>query len=81
MNLNSDNNNISTPDYIPVSAADRTNNKNNTMNNSYYNRTKRKRENRASTYGLNQNHKNLIGQFGGCPWRRADRTYDLGVVG
>ncbi|XP_071516564.1 terminal nucleotidyltransferase 4B-like [Panulirus ornatus] len=81
MNLNDANMNH---EFIPLSVddSDRTN-KNTSVNanNSYYNRTKRKRENRASTYGLNQNHKNLIGQFGGCPWRRVTSSYDLGVVG
>ncbi|XP_045580978.1 terminal nucleotidyltransferase 4B isoform X1 [Procambarus clarkii] len=81
MNLNDANMNH---EYIPLSADDasRTNkNASVNANNSYYNRTKRKRENRASTYGLNHNHKNLIGQFGGCPWRREPNSYDLGVVG
>ncbi|XP_063863183.1 LOW QUALITY PROTEIN: terminal nucleotidyltransferase 4B-like [Scylla paramamosain] len=81
MNLNDANMNH---EYIPISVEDanRTNKTTtNNANNSYYNRTKRKRENRASTYGLNQNHKNLIGQFGGCPWRRRTPPYDLGVIG
>ncbi|KAK7076963.1 Non-canonical poly(A) RNA polymerase papd5 [Halocaridina rubra] len=80
-----------TPEYIPINSeetTDRTSNANDNdgvnNDNSYYNRTKRKREvyNRASTYGLNHNHTNLIGKFGGCPWRaHTNRTYDAGVVG
>ncbi|XP_076032218.1 uncharacterized protein LOC143020007 isoform X2 [Oratosquilla oratoria] len=87
MNLN-DNNMNNTQDYIPINDTQQQNqrtNKNNLQqsatSNGYYNRTKRKRENRASTYGFNQNQKVLIGQFGGCPWRTPNRTYDLGVVG
>uniref|UniRef100_A0A2P2I1S1 polynucleotide adenylyltransferase n=1 Tax=Hirondellea gigas TaxID=1518452 RepID=A0A2P2I1S1_9CRUS len=45
------------------------------------NRFKRKRDNRASTYALQQNAKPLIGEFGGCPWRSQRERYDLGVVG
>uniref|UniRef100_A0A0A9W4F7 polynucleotide adenylyltransferase n=4 Tax=Lygus hesperus TaxID=30085 RepID=A0A0A9W4F7_LYGHE len=34
------------------------------------------KQNWASTYGLNHNHDILIGQYGGEPWRRADKSYD-----
>lgn len=81
MNLNHANMNL---EYIPLSAGDSERTNSNTKVAStigYYNRTKRKRENRASTYGLNQNQKNLIGQYGGCPWKRSSGSYDLGVVG
>lgn len=85
MNLNDANANMNHHEYIPITVDDdatRTSAAASTAtNNSYYNRTKRKRENRASTYGLNQNHKNLIGRFGGCPWRRRTPPYDLGVIG
>ncbi|XP_066955450.1 terminal nucleotidyltransferase 4B-like isoform X3 [Macrobrachium rosenbergii] len=76
-----------TPEYIPIRGAandDEEDDENANNNNTYYNRTKRKRHdaNRASTYGLNQNYRHLIGQFGGCPWRaHTSRTYDLGVHG
>lgn len=75
------NTNTNTSNTTSTTTNANTTNANNGASNSYYNRTKRKRENRASTYGLNQNHKNLIGQFGGCPWRRRTPPYDLGVVG
>ena len=78
-----------TPEYIPIHGDDLDDNDpavnhNENTNNAYYNRTKRKRHdaNRASTYGLNQNHRHLIGKFGGCPWRaHVSRNYDRGVVG
>lgn len=82
MDSNSNRNNTS--EYCNGTDTNRTNvNKNHSVPNAntYYNRTKRKRENRASTYGLNQNFKNLIGAYGGCPWRSPDRTYDHGVIG
>ncbi|KAF6197679.1 hypothetical protein GE061_008645 [Apolygus lucorum] len=34
------------------------------------------KQNWASTYGLHHNHDILIGQYGGEPWRRADKSYD-----
>ena len=30
----------------------------------------------ASTYSMNRNQENLIGGFGGCPWRPAKNLYD-----
>ncbi|KAK7869373.1 hypothetical protein R5R35_000681 [Gryllus longicercus] len=49
--------------------------------NTYYNRTRRKRENRASTYGLNHNRASLVGDHGGCPWRHPNKIYGQGVIG
>ncbi|XP_067006314.1 terminal nucleotidyltransferase 4B isoform X2 [Anabrus simplex] len=73
-----------TQDYIPgdsVTNSDETLNRVNTNNQSYYNRTRRKAENRASTYGMNYNREFLIGEHGGCPWRQQDKVYGVGVVG
>ena len=52
-----------------------------TSNNSYYNPSRRKNDNRASTYGMNYNYEALVGVFGGCPWRMPSRHYSKGVVG
>lgn len=52
----------------------------NTSNN-YYNPSRRKSENRASTYGMNYNYNALIGEYGGCPWRNTNRHYSKGVIG
>ncbi|XP_077302789.1 terminal nucleotidyltransferase 4B-like isoform X2 [Arctopsyche grandis] len=38
-------------------------------------------DNRASTYNMNENRSQLIGEFGGCPWRRHDFRYSRGVIG
>ncbi|BET02519.1 PAP-associated domain-containing protein [Nesidiocoris tenuis] len=60
---------------IEEPTVDGPNNNNNTNN-------KRKdpqeiwKQNWASTYALNQYKDNLIGQYGGEPWRRQDKTYD-----
>ncbi|KMQ92972.1 pap-associated domain-containing protein 5, partial [Lasius niger] len=53
---------------------------NNACNN-YYNPSRRKSDNRASTYGMNYNHDTLIGEYGGCPWRLPNKHYSRGVVG
>lgn len=53
---------------------------NNTSDTSSYNRPKRKRENRASTFDLNKNA-HLIKQYGGTPWRAKDKNYTNGIVG
>ncbi|XP_012266386.1 terminal nucleotidyltransferase 4B-like [Athalia rosae] len=52
----------------------------NTCNN-YYNPSRRKGDNRASTYGMNYNHNALIGEYGGCPWRQLNKHYSKGVLG
>nr|CAD7265375.1 unnamed protein product [Timema shepardi] len=49
--------------------------------NMYYNRTRRKRENPASTYEMNTNHVSLIGEHGGCPWRDPNKKYSHGIIG
>lgn len=83
--MDSNTNRNNSTEYCNGNDTNRTSiNKNNSAQNAntYYNRTKRKRENRASTYGLNQNFKNLIGTYGGCPWRSPDRIpYEHGVIG
>ena len=38
-------------------------------------------DNKASTAGLALNKKPTIGEFGGCPWKKPGRKYDIGVVG
>ncbi|KAJ8668160.1 hypothetical protein QAD02_009823 [Eretmocerus hayati] len=50
-------------------------------NNSYYNPSRRKNDNRASTYGMNYNYEALVGVFGGCPWRHPNKRYSKGVIG
>ncbi|KAH0535528.1 terminal nucleotidyltransferase 4B-like [Cotesia glomerata] len=49
--------------------------------NMYYNPSRRKNDNRASTYGLNYNHDTLIGEYGGCPWRIPSKQYSPGIIG
>lgn len=52
----------------------------NASDNSYFNRAKRKRDNRASTYDLNRNV-HLIEKYGGTPWRVEGKKYVGGIVG
>lgn len=47
----------------------------------YYNPSRRKSDNRASTYGMNYNHDALIGEYGGCPWRIPNKHYSTGIIG
>ncbi|EZA49943.1 non-canonical poly(A) RNA polymerase PAPD5 isoform X2 [Ooceraea biroi] len=49
--------------------------------NSYYNPSRRKSDNRASTYGMNYNYDALVGEYGGCPWRVSSKHYSKGVIG
>ncbi|XP_046740041.1 non-canonical poly(A) RNA polymerase protein Trf4-1-like isoform X2 [Diprion similis] len=49
--------------------------------NIYYNPSRRKGDNRASTYGMNYNSDALIGEYGGCPWRQPNKHYSKGVLG
>lgn len=49
--------------------------------NNYYNPSRRKSDNRASTYGMNYNHDALVGVHGGCPWRIPNKQYSKGVIG
>lgn len=49
--------------------------------NSYYNPSRRKGDNRASTYGMNYNYDALVGEYGGCPWRIPNKHYSKGVIG
>ena len=89
MNVNDKNSEVknSAPDFISLNGDN--NGRNLAMNknttkyneNGYYNRTKRKRENLASTYDLNENKQFLIGQFGGCPWKNKQREYKKGIMG
>ena len=83
MNENDNNNcSIDNPDYIPLNGeSNRTSKTDSPVSDyNYYNPAKRKRENRASTFGLNENCNELIGVFGGCPWRR-HTPYGLGTIG
>lgn len=47
----------------------------------YYNPSRRKGDNRASTYGMNYNYDALVGEYGGCPWRVPNKHYSKGVIG
>ena len=49
--------------------------------NNYYNPSRRKNDNRASTYGMNYNYDALVGAYGGCPWRLPSKHYSKGVIG
>lgn len=49
--------------------------------NNYYNPSRRKSDNRASTYGMNYNYNALVGDYGGCPWRVPNKHYSKGVIG
>jgi len=49
--------------------------------NNYYNPSRRKSDNRASTYGMNYNYEALVGEYGGTPWRVPNKHYSKGVVG
>lgn len=49
--------------------------------NNYYNPSRRKNDNRASTYGMNYNYNALVGAYGGCPWRMPKKYYSKGVIG
>lgn len=49
--------------------------------NYYYNPSRRKGDNRASTYGMNYNYDALVGEYGGCPWRMPNKHYSMGTIG
>lgn len=49
--------------------------------NNYYNPSRRKSDNRASTYGMNYNYEALVGEYGGTPWRVPNKHYSKGVIG
>lgn len=49
--------------------------------NNYYNPSRRKSDNRASTYDMNYNYNALVGAYGGCPWRVPNKHYSKGVIG
>lgn len=51
------------------------------QNNSYYNPSRRKNDNRASTYSMNYHYEDLVGKYGGCPWRIPKKQYSKGVLG
>ncbi|XP_069676096.1 terminal nucleotidyltransferase 4B-like isoform X2 [Periplaneta americana] len=86
MNLVDVNTSIGTKshDYIPVDSTTNSDEQHNRVTancNNYFNRKRRKRENRASTYGMNHNQAALIGEHGGCPWKIPNKTYGRGVIG
>ncbi|XP_014209789.1 non-canonical poly(A) RNA polymerase PAPD5 isoform X2 [Copidosoma floridanum] len=78
-----------TPQFIPLESpiqrqlGDEQNNirVNQQHNNSYYNPSRRKNDNRARTYAMNYNYEALVGVFGGCPWRIPGKHYSKGVIG
>lgn len=42
---------------------------------------RRKVENRASTRGMFHQPDQVVGEFGGCPWRKDAYNYGKGVIG
>lgn len=38
-------------------------------------------ENRASTRGMFKHPEQVVGEFGGCPWRRDGFQYGRGIIG
>lgn len=42
---------------------------------------RRKFENRASTRGMNRHPEKVVGEFGGCPWRKDNYNYQRGIIG
>ncbi|XP_050050061.1 terminal nucleotidyltransferase 4B-like isoform X3 [Dermacentor andersoni] len=88
MDLN--NSNLRAPDYIPINSTagsvtevKKSVNGQNELTggaDKFYNPTKRKRENRASTYALNRNQ-HLISQYGGTPWRTEVKHFRPGILG
>lgn len=45
------------------------------------NTNKRKRDNCASTYNFNQSRYELTREYGGTPWKPAEKNYSFGIVG
>uniref|UniRef100_A0A915IMP7 polynucleotide adenylyltransferase n=1 Tax=Romanomermis culicivorax TaxID=13658 RepID=A0A915IMP7_ROMCU len=43
--------------------------------------SKRKRDNRASTYDFNSLHYDYTKEFGGTPWKAKDKSYSMGLRG
>ncbi|XP_059483277.1 terminal nucleotidyltransferase 4B-like [Neocloeon triangulifer] len=83
LNLNSM---MESRDYIPLEIRDDLQQMGGgrTTNNHLYCRTRRKaNENRASTFGMNENRDELIGTYGGCPWQavRKNVHYSRGILG
>ncbi|XP_041377060.1 terminal nucleotidyltransferase 4B-like [Gigantopelta aegis] len=76
-----------TLDFIPIEAGFdnhiHRNDDKNQYNKSHQNPFKRKRENRASTYGLNHScYKHLLGEDGGLtPWKIRGKKYRPGIIG
>ncbi|KAL4706160.1 hypothetical protein ACJJTC_013625, partial [Scirpophaga incertulas] len=62
------------PDFIPLQ---------DTFNDrSYFNPARKKtNDNRASTFNLNKNYEQLLGSYGGCPWRMINYNYKPGIIG
>lgn len=50
-------------------------------NSSYAPLRRRKGDNRASTKLMVRHPQKVVGEFGGCPWRRHQLPYGRGVVG
>ncbi|XP_067650739.1 terminal nucleotidyltransferase 4B-like [Haliotis asinina] len=73
-------------DFIPLDGGNfdnpNINNKKNSDVNNHHHPQKRKRENRASTYGLNHStYKHLLGEDGGLtPWKPKDKNYGPAVI-
>lgn len=70
------NNTLNNQNQTNISLMNGKNDKNNT-----FMPRRRKVENRASTRGLNRHPEKVVGEFGGCPWRKTNYKYGLGIVG
>jgi hypothetical protein len=42
---------------------------------------RRKGDNRASTKMMSRNPQKVVGEYGGCPWRKDPNRYDRGIRG
>lgn len=42
---------------------------------------RRKGDNRASTKMMSRHPQKVVGEFGGCPWRRDNFLYSKGIIG
>ena len=72
--MTDNNSNSKAPDFIRIDSPD-------DRTNPTHHPPRKKIDNRASTYNLNHDHANLIGKYGGCPWRELRPKYDRGVIG
>lgn len=69
------------PEFIPVESLTNNDDPDRVTNNNTCYKRRRKRKNRASTYGMDFNQASLVGEHGGCPWRNPNKIYGRGVIG